>query len=33
MWLIGKMTEEIDRDLLDDKISLYQSIKEMTYDM
>ena len=33
LWLIGKMVDEIDENLLNENISVYQSIKEMTYDM
>lgn len=32
-WLIGKMTEEIDRKNITENISIYQSIKQMTFDM
>lgn len=32
-WVIGKITEEIDSGILNDKIKIYHSIKEMTYDM
>jgi methanogenic corrinoid protein MtbC1 len=33
LWLIGKMVDEIDQSLLNENISIYKSIKEMTYDM
>lgn len=32
-WMIGKMTQEINSTILNDKIKIYQSIKDMTYDM
>lgn len=32
-WMIGKMTQEINSTILNDKIRIYQSIKDMTYDM
>lgn len=33
LWLIGKMVEEIDTNMLNENITVYKSIKEMTYDM
>lgn len=33
LWLIGKMVQEIDTNLFNENISVYKTIKEMTYDM